>query len=82
MSVLVFGGPSDYNYPEIAEGAGVEVLRYLVLSDNMDLKQWALGGYTRLCGISFNCDSCGNTISGLRWHCSTCEDYDLCNDCG
>ncbi|KAH8835582.1 hypothetical protein DL96DRAFT_1702560 [Flagelloscypha sp. PMI_526] len=28
-----------------------------------------------------NCDSCGNGIQGVRYKCTTCEDYDLCQNC-
>lgn len=27
------------------------------------------------------CDYCKYTIRGLRWKCTYCRDYDLCQDC-
>ncbi|GBB99764.1 hypothetical protein RclHR1_03620013 [Rhizophagus clarus] len=27
------------------------------------------------------CDSCNNLINGVRWKCTFCENYDLCQDC-
>jgi len=30
---------------------------------------------------NFYCDVCENTISGVRYHCNTCENYDLCSYC-
>ncbi|CAG8655440.1 20954_t:CDS:2 [Rhizophagus irregularis] len=27
------------------------------------------------------CDCCNYTIRGIRWRCTSCDDYDLCQDC-
>ncbi|RGB22505.1 hypothetical protein C1646_55272 [Rhizophagus diaphanus] len=27
------------------------------------------------------CDCCDYTVRGVRWSCTTCDDYDLCQDC-
>jgi len=29
----------------------------------------------------FSCDVCENSITGVRYHCSTCTNYDLCSFC-
>ena len=31
---------------------------------------------------SYRCDECdGHPIVGVRWHCDTCPDYDICTPC-
>jgi hypothetical protein len=27
------------------------------------------------------CNYCNHTIQGMRWKCTFCDDYDLCQDC-
>ncbi|PKC59768.1 hypothetical protein RhiirA1_492215, partial [Rhizophagus irregularis] len=27
------------------------------------------------------CDCCNHTVRGMRWKCTSCEDYDLCQIC-
>jgi len=29
----------------------------------------------------FVCDNCSTKIKNVRWHCSECQNYDLCNSC-
>jgi len=45
----------------------------------------ALGAHGRHCTwqmTGFRCDGCDiNLISGLRWRCTKCRDFDYCDDC-
>jgi E1A/CREB-binding protein len=31
--------------------------------------------------LDAHCSGCGEILEGLRWHCATCTDYDVCGAC-
>jgi ankyrin repeat protein len=70
---------------EVANLAAVEFLLERGADTHIqdDLEQTALelGQHTAV-HYGIKCDGCGgNPLRGIRWHCRTCPDHDLCDTC-
>ncbi|CAG8696247.1 9772_t:CDS:2, partial [Rhizophagus irregularis] len=51
--------------------------------NNNDSYEKQIGGASSESALHYGirCDCCNYTVRGMRWKCTTCEDYDLCQTC-
>ncbi|UZO02471.1 uncharacterized protein OCT59_020951 [Rhizophagus irregularis] len=68
-------GPSFGSSDLILRGNSVHCIK--------DSYEKQIGGASSESALHYGirCDCCNYTVRGMRWKCTTCEDYDLCQTC-
>eukprot|EP01028_Stygiella_incarcerata_P006944 TRINITY_DN2833_c0_g1_i1.p1 TRINITY_DN2833_c0_g1~~TRINITY_DN2833_c0_g1_i1.p1 ORF type:complete len:1467 (-),score=347.38 TRINITY_DN2833_c0_g1_i1:173-4573(-) len=67
----------------VAHRYGIRTFVFLASLEEEELQEYGFVAVHQLAGIKFRCESCGNDLvdGHKRYHCSICENYDLCESC-
>jgi hypothetical protein len=75
-------GSQDGNEPQPRRSRGLSVTwSPKLVSEQVEMHSSAEYDRSLISADSFACDGCSYYITGDRWHCTMCENYDFCDAC-